>query len=397
MTMGGVGAARRYLDNAATSWPKPEGVWDAWQRAARENGAAAGRGAYREAIEAGAIRDAARAAAARFIGCGDPSRVALTHGATLGLNMAIHGLLSSGDHVVATAADHNATLRPLASLADRGGIGLSIVPCDPNGFVEPSRIEAACGAATRWVVISHASNVTGAVQDVETIAADARRRGVGVILDASQTLGQVPVDVASLGVDCLVAPAHKWLMGMAGAAMLYVREGVEPRPIWQGGTGTASESVAMPWQLTERLEPGTPDLPALAAFEAAIRWHESPAGHGSASGCRRLADACIEGLTAIEGVRVAADRGGPPIVAFAVEGYHPSEVASVLEQAAGVQVRSGFHCAALVHGLLADGAFAQGSVRASFGPFNTSDDVRAIVETVAAMRGTAGRMVDVAK
>ena len=180
---------------------------------------------------------------------------------------------------------------------------------------------------------------------------------------------------------------------MAGAAILYLREGIEPREVWQGGTGTASDRLAMPDRLVDRLEPGSPDLPALAALEAAIRWQESD-GPGARARCRRLADACIDGLAALEGVQVASARTGPPIVAFTVEGYDPAEVAAVLEQSAGVQVRSGFHCAALVHGLLLDGAMAAGSVRASFGPFNTLDDVRSLVETVAALCGMAGRMVD---
>lgn len=369
---------RRYLDNAATTWPKPESVWEAWRRAARDNGVAAGRGGYREAIEADRIRSAARDAAARLIGCRDASRIAMPSGATLGLNLAIRGLVSIGDRVVATAADHNATLRPLHAMAESGMISLTVTPCDAHGRVDPAAIEAAVRDGARWVVCTHASNVTGAIQDAATIAAIARCAGAGVILDASQTAGIVPIDVASLGVDCLVAPAHKWLLGMAGTSILYVREGLEPACVIAGGTGTGSDRLAMPESLCERLEPGTPDLPALAAFEAAAGWlaSEGKVAHARAA---RLAADLADGLARIAGVRVHASRGGPPIVGFNVEGYAPAEVAAVLEQIAGVQVRAGFHCAALVHGPL--GA-AEGTVRASVGPFNTADDCRAVIDAV---------------
>jgi selenocysteine lyase/cysteine desulfurase len=369
---------RRYLDNAATSWPKPECVWDAWQRAARENGVAPGRGGYREALDADRLRDDARGAAARLVGCGNISRIALPATATLGLNMAIHGLVSPGDHVIATAADHNATLRPLHALATSGTIRLTVVSCDAMGVVDPAAIQAALAGDTRWVVLSHASNVTGGVQDVVAIAAIARAAGAGVILDASQTLGVVPVDVDALGVDCLVAPAHKWLLGMPGLAVLFLREGVEPRGIIQGGTGTGSESLEMPRSVCERFEPGTPDLPALAAFASAARWRESDRG-AAASRSRSLAAGLAESLGRVPGVRVVAARLGPPIVSFTLEGYAPAEVAAVVEEIAGVQVRSGFHCAALVHARLGT---PEGTVRASVGPFNTVEDCDALLEAV---------------
>lgn len=377
---------RRYLDNAATSWPKPECVWDAWERAARDNGVAPGRGGYREAIDADRLRHEARLAAARLVGCRDITRIALPAAATLGLNMAIHGLVESGDHVIATAADHNATLRPLNALAASGTIRLSIVPCDGMGRVDPAAIRAAVASDTRWVVISHASNVTGAVQDVAAIAAIARAAGAGVILDASQTLGFLPIDVDALGVSCLVAPAHKWLLGMPGLAILFVRAGVEPRTIIQGGTGTASESLDMPQSVCDRFEAGTPDLPALAAFTAAARWREQEGGLTTRP-CRSLADGLAESLARLPGVRVVAAEAGPPIVSFTLTGYAPAEVAAAVEQLAGVQVRSGFHCAALVHAGLGT---PEGTVRASVGAFNTAEDCDALVGAVARLASALG-------
>lgn len=373
---------RRYLDNAATTWPKPPEVHAAWERAARDTGAAAGRAAYRAAAEAGAIRQRARLAAARLLGA-DPGRVALPAGGTLALNVALHGLLRPGDHVIATAADHNATLRPLHWLERRGMIGFTVVPCDGLGRVDPAAVAAAWRPATRLVACTHASNVTGAVQDVAAIAASAHDRGGLLVLDAAQTLGQRPIDVRSSGADVVCAPAHKWLLGPTGAAILWAREGVEPEPLVQGGTGTASESLDMPAAFTDRLEAGTGDVPALAGLAAAAEWLEDRGLDQVGGRCRSLAHDCAARLRDLPGVRVVAVEGGAPIVSFTVAGHDPAEAAAILEQAAGIEVRSGFHCAARIHEHL--GTQAGGTVRASFGPFNTEADVEALVATVAAL------------
>lgn len=372
---------RRYLDNAATSWPKPEPAWAAWNDAARRLGATAGRAAYREAVEAGAIRDASRRAFARLLGGVDPARVALPAGCTLALNQAIHGLVRPGGHVIATAADHNATLRPLQWLARAGVIELAIMPCDAMGRVDPAAIEQAWRPATRLVVISHACNVTGVVQDIPAVVGIAHARGGFVLLDAAQTLGQVPFTTAAAGADVVAAPAHKWVLGTAGVAVLWCREGLDPAPLVQGGTGSASDSLEMPEAFTDRHEAGTPDVPALAAAVAAAGWLEARGVEAVGEGCRTLAADCATRLRDMRGLRVIADPSGAPIVSFTVEGYAPAEVAAILEQAAGVQVRAGHHCAAVVHEHL--GTRDGGTVRASFGPFSTAADVDALVDAVA--------------
>jgi len=385
---------RRYLDNAATSWPKPPSVFQAWEHAARVIGATVGRGGYDEARQANAIAAGLREQVAILLGGVDRSRVAFSSGATLSLNMAIHGLLKPGDHVIATAADHNATLRPLHWLKTRGLITTTIVPCDGMGLVDPQSIAEAWRPATKLVVCSHASNVTGTLQDAAAIAAIAHSHGGLLLLDAAQSLGQVPfVDVA-FAADIVVAPSHKWLLGPAGASILWVRSGIELDLLWQGGTGTNSESLDMPAAFLERMEPGTPDLPALAGLSAAIDWLFAQNISAIGSGCRAMADRCAERLRQIAGVRVfrqqpqAATGGltGAPIVSFTMDGYDPAEIAIVLEHVAGVQVRSGFHCAALVHealGLLSGSSGpSAGTVRLSFGPFNGVDDIDAVVETI---------------
>jgi cysteine desulfurase/selenocysteine lyase len=374
---------RRYLDNAATTWPKPPEVLAAWEHAARDVGATAGRAGYREAVAADAIRSRARAAAAALLGDVEPSRVALPSGGTLALNLAIHGLLAPGDHCIATAADHNAALRPLRRLCDRGGIELTIVACDGLGRVDPDAVAAAWRPATRLVTCSHASNVTGVLQDAAAIGRITRERGGLFVLDAAQTFGQMPLDVAALGADVVAAPAHKWLLGTAGAAVLWVREGLEPEPLVQGGTGSGSDSLDMPEVFTDRMEPGTPDVPALAALTAAAGWLRQRDLAVVGADCRRLAAECAARLGEIAGVRVLAGPGAP-IVSLTVAGYDPADVAAAVEAVAGVQVRSGFHCAACVHGPLGT-ASVGGTVRASFGPFNDAADVESLVAAVAAL------------
>ncbi|MFM7249696.1 MAG: aminotransferase class V-fold PLP-dependent enzyme [Planctomycetaceae bacterium] len=375
---------RRYLDHAATSWPKPEEVVAAVVTAIRDVGAAAGRGTHASARRADAIRAAARAGAAGIAGA-DPARVALVPGATVGLNLAIRGIVEPGWRVVATAADHNATLRPLEALAASGAIRLEIVPCDAQARVDPDDVARACRAGARLVVFSHASNVTGTLQDADAIVRAARGSGALSIVDAAQTAGVVPLPAEA---DIVVAPAHKWLQGPQGAAFVAVRDGVEPRPLVFGGTGGASDSLAMPAALCDRLEAGTPDLGALAGAAAAAGWL---ARHGMAEVAahgRGLAAACRTALEAVGGVRVLGDGGaGPPIVAFTVEGYDPADVAALVEQIGGIEARAGWHCAALVHRCL--GTAGGGCVRVGFGPFNGGDDVRALVSAVASLRGAA--------
>jgi cysteine desulfurase/selenocysteine lyase len=378
-------AIRRYLDNAATTWPKPPEVFAAWNRAAQEVGATAGRGLYAAAVEAEAIRERARGAVARLLGGVDASRVALPAGCTLALSTAIHALVRRGTHVIATAADHNATLRPLHRLASSGVISWTVVACDAAGRVDPDDILRAWRPATRLVVCSHVSNVTGVAQDVAAIAAVAHARDGLFVLDAAQSLGMVTGDVQAWGCDVLAAPAHKWLLGTSGAAVLWARPGLEIEPLVAGGTGTESQSLEMPREFAARLEAGSPDVPALAALATAVEWHEArrEAAHGDA--CRRLANTCATGLAGCPGVRVVGSERAGPIVSFTVEGYDPADVAVILEQASGVQVRSGFHCAACIHDHLGTGS--GGTVRAAFGPFNTAADVEAVVQAVAAISG----------
>ena len=372
---------RRYLDNAATTWPKPEAVWKVWEQAARENGVTVGRGTYREALAAENIVRQLRQDVAALIGV-SPERISLPLSATLGLNQAIHGVLKRGDHVIATAADHNATLRPLRHLEKKGEIQLTIVPCDARGWVDPDEIVRAWQVNTRLVALSHASNVTGVVQDVKTIVHSAREREAISLLDASQSLGHVPFSQDLPTADIVVSPGHKWLMGMHGTAIIYVRQGIDFEPLIQGGTGLKSYSLDMPVETQDLIEVGTLDVPSVAAIGAGCQWLHEKGVESVALACKELAQACYDGLRDIQGVRLitanTAEVGiGPPIISMVCDGYSPPEVAVMLEQIAGVQVRSGYHCAACIHEYL--GTTQGGTVRVSFGPFSDISDVDAVV------------------
>ena len=389
---------RIYLDQAATSWPKPDAVYSAVDRFQRECGAAAGRGDYRSAIEARAIVDRLRARVSRLVGSqADPRQVVFTANGTQSLNLALHGWLRPGDHVVTTEAEHNSVLRPLRQLVDGGVISVDYLPIGSSGRVDPQAVEAAIGPSTRLVVLTHASNVTGAIQPIGEVGRICRARGVRFLVDAAQTLGHVPLDVEADCIDLLAAPGHKGLLGPLGTGVLWVRPGLERplRPLMQGGTGSQSESEHQPEEMPDCLESGNLNGPGLAGLDAALEWLDSQGGPTALDArCAQLTADLIGGLARNEQVRLVG-RVDPPynagVVSFVVEGYLPDEVAGTLDAAYGIEVRTGLHCAARMHaalGTLAGG----GTVRASVGPFTTREQVIALLQAIEEL--TATELVD---
>lgn len=379
---------RIYLDNAATSWPKPESVYRAVDAYMRDNGAAAGRGVYVEAATASAIVADARRRVARLIGAADPKQVVFTLNGTDALSTALHGLLGrAGGHVVTTVLEHNSVLRPLRLLEKRGRISLSIVNLEESGAIDPAAVVKAITTETRLVAITHASNVTGVVLPVAEIAAQAHERGALVLIDAAQTLGHVPVDVRAMGADLLAAPGHKGLLGPLGTGLLYLAPGVEDRvdSLRQGGTGTQSELDEQPAELPEKYEAGNINVAGLSGLAAGVTEVEARAVAAIYAHEAALAGRLVEGLRAIGGVRVLTPAEECPrvgVVSFQVAGYEPGEVAAALDSGPRIQVRSGLHCAPHAHralGTIAGG----GTVRASIGPFNTPEHVERLIAAVA--------------
>lgn len=382
---------RIYLDNAATSWPKPETVYRAVDNYQRNVGAAAGRGAYAEASQAGKAVDAARHAIAKLLGAEHARQVVFTCNGTDSLNLAIHGALSavSADrpmHVVTTVVEHNSLLRPLRAWEDTGRIAVTRVKCDSAGVVDAAAIHAALRPETCLIAMTHASNVTGALQPAADVGAIARDHGALFLLDAAQSLGDVPLDVSALNVDLLAAPGHKGLLGPLGTGVLYVRPGVEERlaSVRQGGTGSQSESDRQPSDLPDKYESGNLNVPGLVGLGAAVAWLAEQSIQAIHAKAHKLIAPLIEGLAGIDGVTIYGPRGDQQrvgLVSFQLDGYDPQELAATLDAAFGVQVRAGLHCAPRMHqalGTLTTG----GTVRFSLGPFSTQVDCDAAVDAV---------------
>jgi cysteine desulfurase / selenocysteine lyase len=381
--------ARTYLDNAATSWPKPETVYAAVDRYQREVGAAAGRGAYSHAVEAQRIVAEARRGCAELWGASDPDRIVFGFNGTDVLNLAIHGLLRSGDHVVTTVCEHNSVLRPLADAARQLGVEVTYVGCDGAGFVDLSDVQRALRPRTRLAAVTHASNVTGAVQPIAEIARVAHMSDALLLVDAAQSAGHVPLDVNALGADLVAASGHKGMLGPLGVGVLYVRPGVEKTllPVRQGGTGTHSTEETPPDELPHRYEAGNLNMPALAGLAAATRFLIEKSVESIAAHEAELVNQFCDGLRSISGVRVYGPGEGQqrgPVVSLSVEGYDPQDFAAALDSAFGVECRAGLHCAPRMHAAL--GSLSRGGlVRFSCGWSTTRGDVDRALEAVAAL------------
>jgi cysteine desulfurase / selenocysteine lyase len=389
---------RIYLDNAATSWPKPPQVVEAMARYLEELGAPAGRSAYRAAGEVGRLVDAARGAMARLLGAESPERIIFTQNGTDALNLAIHGLLCEHDHVVTTAGEHNSVLRPLRTLEEAGRITVDRAACDHRGIVDCDALRRALRRGTRLVAISHASKVTGAIQPVAQAARLAREHGARVLVDAAQSLGHVPLDVQALDADLLAAPGHKGLLGPPGTGVLYIRPGVEAElaSVRQGGTGTASEDDRQPDELPHKYEAGSLNVAGIVGLGAAAEWLLDHNVEKLRDREQMLADRLLDGLARIDGVQVHGPEPGTRrvgVVSISLAGYDPQEAAAVLDEAYGIQVRAGLHCAPGMHAALVT-LERGGTLRFSLGPFSSQHEIDAAIAAVAELCEQAGHLRD---
>lgn len=362
-----------YLDNAATSFPKPPQVIRAMTRALQEYGANPGRGGHQLAIKAGRVVEKCREAAADLLGVSAPERLIFTRNCTESLNLAIAGMLHKGDEVICSHGEHNAVMRPLERFVSRGEITVKLLRPDERGLLSPDTLQRAITTRTALVIVCHASNVTGIVQPAARLGEVCRGRGIPFLVDAAQTAGVLDVTLDSLNADLIAMPGHKGLMGPHGTGLLALREGIDPEPLILGGTGSASESVRQPELLPDRYESGTVNLPGIAGLlegiEFVARQRADVHRHESALNDRlRRQLAQIPGLTLLGGDDVP--RVG--ITAMVPAGGDSAALADALD-ATGVAVRGGLHCAPAMHSYL--GTLKSGAVRFSPGPFNTEQDV----------------------
>jgi len=370
-----------YLDNAATSFPKPECVYRTLDVFMRTSAANPGRSGHRLAVAADRAIASARQRLARLLNAPDPRRIAWTGNCTGALNLALKGFLQPGDHVVTTLLEHNSVARPLHALEGRG-VAVSRARC-PDGRFDLSALLAEIRSETRLVALTHASNVTGTVLPVAEVTAECHKRGVCVLVDAAQTAGVLPIDVRAWELDLVAMPGHKGLYGPPGTGALYIREGIELSALQEGGTGSQSEREEQPEVLPDRYEAGTLNSAGIAGLGAAVEWILETGQQQLREREEALLAQLWHGLTEIEEVTLY---GPPPganrvsVVSFNLTGWEPTDVAAVLDENFDIQCRPGLHCAPWAHQSL--GTFPSGTVRFSPGYFNTPEEMDAAVDAV---------------
>lgn len=376
-----------YLDNAATSFPKPPAVGARMREYVDEVGASVNRGSYEAAQRAELVTLRLRQRLCALFGFADPSHVILTPGNTWGLNMLLLGALRPGDHVLVSAMEHNAVMRPLTQLAKRG-VAFDRIPCDAEGRLQTGRIEAMLRPNTRLVLLAHASNVSGTVQDAAAVGEICAACGIPFALDAAQTAGHIPLDFAALRLSALSVPAHKGLMGPQGMGALLLRPDFAKtlEPLVSGGTGSVSDSEDIPLYLPDRFEPGTPNLPGIYGWEAALEYLEDVTVEAVAAHDRALSAQLLGGLRDIPGVSlIGPDTTEGRVGVFSLDfpGKDNAEIAARLEEDFGILTRCGLHCAPNAHRTL--GTFPRGTVRLSLGWFNTEADIDRALQAIKAL------------
>ena len=365
-----------YLDNAATSFPKPPEVAEAILEFLTHKAGNPGRSGHSLAVAADAVVAETRRSLASLLGVRDPSRLVFTLNGTAALNLAMYGLLRPGDRVVTTSIEHNSVARPLFALAERG-VDVIWLPCAQDGSLDLEDLDRALRAApTRLVAMTHASNVCGTILPIGAAAELAHRHGALLLVDAAQTAGVLPIDVTEQSIDLLAFPGHKGLLGPTGTGALYVAPGVHLTPMQQGGTGTHSELLSQPDELPFALEAGTVNTVGIAGLSAALRVLKATGIEAVRAREASLVERLLEGLQEIRGVTVhgpldSAQRVA--VVSVILHGWEPVDVGAALDSAFGIAVRPGLHCAPLAHCTL--GTFPLGTVRLAPGYSTTDDEI----------------------
>lgn len=377
-----------YLDNAATSWPKPPGVAAAMVRFMEEIGANPGRSGHRLSIEAGRMVESARESVCSLFNAPDPLRVVFGANVTEALNLALYGLLQPGDHVITTSMEHNSMMRPLRHL-EREGVELTVLPCAPDGSLDPALVEPAIRRNTVLIAMIHASNVAGTLLPMAEVGRIARQHGLLMLVDTAATAGAVPIDMPASNIDLMAFTGHKALFGPTGTGGLVIGERVDPKrlqPLKRGGTGSRSEYEEQPEFLPDRFESGTLNAVGLAGLNAGIGWILERGVTAIQAELREKTQALIDGLMGIPGVQVHGTRDArrqTACVSFNMDGLSPSEAGFRLDEEFAIQVRIGLHCAPAAHRTL--GTFPGGSVRFAPGLFTSMAEIERAITAVRSM------------
>ena len=372
-----------YLDNAATTFPKPREVLDFMVDRYAALGVSPGRGSYDLALEADELVSGARKRFCQFFGGDDPDRVIFAYNATDALNTLIQGLAEPGSHVVSSRLEHNSVLRPLYALRERGMITYDLVPFDGSGFINPRDVSRAIKPATRFVILTHASNVLGTVQPVEEIGAVCSQHGVPLLLDVTQSAGLLPINMGAWGVSAIAFTGHKSLLGPTGIGGLVLGRGLDVPTTRFGGTGIDSSSMVHTKDYPQHLEAGTINILGVIGLSAGLEYIRQTGMDQLYAQEMSLTAHLRDGIRGLHGVRLyCADhkKSRIPLLLMNLEGMEPEDLASILDGDFGIATRAGLHCAPLVHQDL--GTAPKGAVRFSLGPLNTIDQIDEAVEAI---------------
>lgn len=392
----GMNGRRIYFDNAATSFPKPAGVAEAVLDFMTKVGSNINRGGYSSAYEAEDTVFDTRSRIKQLFNAPDERNVIFTSNVTMSLNMVIKGILEAKDHVLVSSMEHNAVMRPLIGLQSEKNVAFDRIPCDKQGFADVNSVEGCLKPNTRAVIMTHASNVCGAIEPVAEIGRLLKERGVLFIVDAAQTAGVVDIDMEQMNIDVLCFTGHKSLLGPQGTGGFVIGRAPEaaglPRGFIEGGTGSVSHLETMPDFLPDKLEAGTLNLPGIYGLNAGLKYIEKTGTRNILQYEQKLKKQFLDGIREIEGVRAVGAEGEEDryvgVVSLVFEGLDQAKAAFMLDSEFNIQTRVGLHCAPSAHRTL--GTYPEGTVRFSFGIFNTEEEVAYGIEAVRSICGRSG-------
>jgi len=375
-----------YLDNAATTFPKPESVYTAIDHFNRYMGGNPGRGSHQATLSAGSVVMEGREALASLFNVDDSLRISFTANITEAINLALKGILLPGDHVITSSMEHNSVARPLHVLSG-WGVEWTRVACSADGSLDPEDIRKAIQPNTRLICLLHASNVIGTIMPIKEVGAIARENGIIFMVDSAQTAGILPLDVVEQNIDILTFTGHKALFGPQGTGGLYVRPGLIIKPLKEGGTGSLSENLVHPDFMPDRFESGTLNTPGIAGLGAGVRFIQETGIDNIRQHEIKLGQILLEGLRDLPGVSVygpADPHHRVAVVAFNIQDRDCGDVSMNLDHRFGIIARSGLHCAPLAHQTI--GSFELGACRLSPGYFNTLEDVELALRAIDQLR-----------
>lgn len=369
-----------YFDNSATSFPKPESVYKCVEKAVRLYGANPGRGGHRMAVEASQAIYETREKVASLFNIKKPLQIAFTYNSTYALNFAVKGAVPKDSHIITTSLEHNSVLRPVFYEKDENNAHVSIIEPSEDGNIHSEDIIAAMKPDTKAVVLTHMSNVTGAIIDLLPITTEARKRNILTIVDVSQSAGFLDIDVEEMKIDILCFTGHKSLFGIQGTGGIYIREGIPFSPIIEGGTGSFSKMKRQPHSMPEALEAGTLNTPGIVSLGAGIDFINSIGLENIRKHEYSLTEKFIEGIKNIEEIIIYGPEKRGPVVTLNIKGVDSGDLAAYLDEEYAILTRAGIHCAPLAHESMHSGE--NGGVRFSFGYFNTEEDITYAINTL---------------